>query len=99
MLVWAACRCLDAFCSGTQPKLQSPHGSLGIARDHLRGMLIHIRSAFLLRHERLQTCLDEFVFRFNRHRNRHAASLPLFLQALRTKPHPCRILIKPESSA
>ena len=49
--------------------------------------------------KRLQICLDEFVFRFNRRRNRHAAFLSLFLQALRAKPHPCRISIKPEPSA
>ncbi len=52
-----------------------------------------------LRAKRLQTCLGEFVFRFNRRRNRHAAFLSPFLQALRAKPHPCRILIKPEPSA
>ena len=52
-----------------------------------------------LRAKRLQTCLDEFVFRFNRRRNRHAAFLSLFLQALRAKPHPYRILIKPEPNA
>ena len=52
-----------------------------------------------LRAKHLQTCLDEFVFRFNRRRNRHAAFLSLFLQALRAKPHPCHILIKPEPSA
>ncbi len=52
-----------------------------------------------LRAKRLQTCLDEFVFRFNRRRNRHAAFLSLFLQALRAKPHPCHILIKPEPNA
>ncbi len=52
-----------------------------------------------LRAKHLQTCLDEFVFRFNQRRNRHAAFLFLFLQALRAKPHPCRILIKPEPSA
>ncbi len=49
--------------------------------------------------KRLQTCLDEFVFRFNRRRNRHTAFLSLFLQALRAKPQPCHILIKPEPSA
>ena len=49
--------------------------------------------------KRLQTCLGEFVLRFNRRRNRHAAFLSLFLQDLRAKPHPCRILIKPEPSA
>ena len=38
-------------------------------------------------------------FASNRRRNRHAAFLSLFLQALRAKPHPCRILIKPEPSA
>ena len=48
---------------------------------------------------RIQTCLDEFIFRFNRRRNRHAAFLSLFRQALRTKPHPCCILVKPEPSA
>ena len=52
-----------------------------------------------LRAKHLQTCLDEFVFRFNRRRNRHAAFLSLFLQALRAKPHPCHILIKPEPNA
>ncbi len=52
-----------------------------------------------LRAKRLQTCLGEFVFRFNRRRNRHAAFLSLFLQALRAKPHPCRISIKPEPNA
>ncbi len=35
----------------------------------------------------------------HRRRNRHAAFLSLFLQALRAKPRPCRISIKPEPSA
>ena len=32
--------------------------------------------------------LGEFVFHFNRRRNRHAAFLALFLQALCAKPRP-----------
>ena len=51
-----------------------------------------------LRAKHLQTCLGEFVFHFNRRRNRHADFLSLFRQALRAKPHPCRIFIKPEPS-
>ena len=52
-----------------------------------------------LRAKHLQSYLDEFVFRFNRRRTRHAAFRSLFGTAGRTKPITCKMLIQPEPCA
>ena len=50
-----------------------------------------------LRRKHLQAYLDEFVFRFNRRKSRHAAFRSLF--ALKAKPMTYNMLIKPKLSA
>ena len=52
-----------------------------------------------LRRKHLQSYLDEFVFRFNRHRTRHAAFRSLLSIGLITKPITYEMLIRPESAA
>jgi hypothetical protein len=50
-----------------------------------------------LRDKHLQSYLDEFVFRFNRRRSRHAAFFSLFSIALAAKPVTYKILIEPDA--
>src|SRR5271169_6332194 len=50
-----------------------------------------------LRRQHLQSYLDEFVFRFNRRRTRHAAFRSLFASALVRKPLTYNMLIMPEA--
>lgn len=52
-----------------------------------------------LRRKHLQAYLDEFVFRFNRRRTRHAAFRSLFTLAINAEPLTYNMLIKPEPSA
>jgi len=52
-----------------------------------------------LRAKHLQSYLDEFVFRFNRRRARHAAFRSLFTFAVRAKPITYNMLIRPEACA
>ena len=52
-----------------------------------------------LRRKHLQSYLDEFVFRFNRRRMRHAAFRSLLSIGLITKPITYKMLIRPESAA
>ena len=52
-----------------------------------------------LRAKHLQSYLDEFVFRFNRRRTRHAAFRSLCGIAVRTKPITYNMLIRPELCA
>ncbi|MFQ5567811.1 MAG: IS1595 family transposase [Paracoccaceae bacterium] len=52
-----------------------------------------------LRAKHLQSYLDEFVFRFNRRRTRHAAFHSLFQIAVHTTPTTYNMLVKPELSA
>ena len=52
-----------------------------------------------LRRKHLQAYLDEFVFRFNRRKTRHAAFRSLFGLAVKAKPMTYNMLIKPELSA
>ena len=52
-----------------------------------------------LRRKYLQTYLDEFVFRFNRRRTRHATFHSLFAIAIRAKPVTYNMLVAPEQSA
>jgi hypothetical protein len=52
-----------------------------------------------LRRPHLQAYLDEFVFRFNRRRPRHAAFRTLLAISLALKPAPYNMLIAPEASA
>ena len=52
-----------------------------------------------LRRKHLQSYLDEFVFRFNRRRTRHAAFPSLLSIGLITKPITYEMLIRPESAA
>jgi hypothetical protein len=47
------------------------------------------------RRRHVQSCLDEFVFRFNRRRTRHAASRSLLGIAACHPPLGCKILIAP----
>jgi hypothetical protein len=49
-----------------------------------------------LRRNHLQRYLDEFTFRFNRRRNRHAAFATLLGIATRCNPITCNMLIAPE---
>ncbi len=49
-----------------------------------------------LRRSHLQAYLDEFVFRFNRRRTRHAAFKSLLGIATRAKPITYKMLIAPE---
>ena len=51
-----------------------------------------------LRRKYLQTYLDEFVFRFNRRRTRHATFRSLFAIAIRAKPVTYNMLVAPEQS-
>ena len=51
-----------------------------------------------LRHKHLQSYLDEFVFRFNRRRTRHAAFRSLLAIATRVKPVTYKMLILPEAA-
>ena len=50
-----------------------------------------------LRDKHLQSYLDEFVFRFNRRRSRHAAFSSLFSIALAAKPITYKMLIEPDA--
>ena len=50
-----------------------------------------------LRAKHLQSYLDEFVFRFNRRRTRHAAFRSLFGIAVCTKPFTYNMLVRPEA--
>lgn len=52
-----------------------------------------------LRSKHLQAYLDEFVFRFNRRRTRHAAFRTLLGLSLATKPVTYKMLIAPEAKA
>ena len=52
-----------------------------------------------LRRKHLQSCLDEFVFRFNRRRTRHAAFRSLLGIAAGHRPVPYKMLISPEAKA
>jgi hypothetical protein len=52
-----------------------------------------------LRRQHLQSYLDEFVFRFNRRRTRHAAFRSLLGIAAAHQPLPYKILISPEAKA
>jgi ISXO2-like transposase domain len=52
-----------------------------------------------LRRKHVQSYLDEFVFRFNRRRTRHAAFRSLLGIAAAHPPHPYKILISPEAKA
>ena len=52
-----------------------------------------------LRRKHLQAYLDEFVFRFNRRKSRHAAFRSLLALALNAKPITDNMLIKPELTA
>ncbi len=52
-----------------------------------------------LRAEYLQSYLDEFVFRFNRRRTRHAAFRSLFVIAGQTKPVTYNMLVRPDACA
>ena len=49
-----------------------------------------------LRRQHLQSCLDEFVFRFNRRRSRHAAFPSILRIGLEIKPATYKKLIEPE---
>jgi hypothetical protein len=51
-----------------------------------------------LRRRHLQSYLDEFVFRFNRRRTRHAAFRSLLGISARTKPFTYKMLISPEAT-
>jgi hypothetical protein len=51
-----------------------------------------------LRDKHLQSYLDEFVFRFNRRRSRHAAFSSLFTIALAAKPVTYKMLIEPDAA-
>jgi hypothetical protein len=50
-----------------------------------------------LRRPHLQSYLDEFGFRFNRRRNRHAAFRRLLGIGVTVKPSPYKMLIMPEA--
>jgi hypothetical protein len=52
-----------------------------------------------LRRKHLQSYLDEFVFRFNRRRTRHAAFRSLLGISAAQPPRPYNILISPEAAA
>ena len=52
-----------------------------------------------LREKHLQSYLDEFVFRFNRRRTRHAAFRSLLGIAIAIKPTTYKMLIQPEAGA
>jgi len=52
-----------------------------------------------LRRKHLQSYLDEFVFRFNRRRTRHAAFRSLLGIAAAHQPLPYKMLISPEAAA
>ena len=52
-----------------------------------------------LRRKHLQAYLDEFVFRFNRRKTRHAAFRSLFGLALNANPLTYKMLSKPEPCA
>ena len=52
-----------------------------------------------LRRKHLQSFLDEFVFRFNRRRTRHAAFRSLLGIAAAHQPLPYKMLISPEAEA
>ena len=49
-----------------------------------------------LRPKHVQAYLDEFVFRFNRRRSRHAAFRALLGHALRAKPVTYKMMIQPD---
>ena len=51
-----------------------------------------------LRDKHRQSYLDEFVFRFNRRRSRHAAFSSLFTIALAAKPVTYKMLIEPDAA-
>jgi hypothetical protein len=51
-----------------------------------------------LREKHLQSYLDEFVFRFNRRRTRHAAFRSLLAIGLVSKPVTYKILVQPEAT-
>jgi transposase-like protein len=52
-----------------------------------------------LRRKHLQSYLDEFAFRFNRRRTRHAAFRSLLTIAVAIKPTTYKMLIQPEATA
>ena len=76
-------------------KLDPPVGGQG--RSHLKGWARGVYHG--LRRKHLQAYLDEFVFRFNRRKTRHAAFRSLFSLAVQAKPITYNMLIKPEASA
>jgi hypothetical protein len=51
-----------------------------------------------LRRQHLQSYLDEFVFRFNRRRTRHAAFRSLLGIAAARQPRPYKMMISPEAA-
>ena len=52
-----------------------------------------------LRAKHLQSCLDEFVFRFNRRLHRYAGLKSLLNLAMKSKPMTYEMLIESEQSA
>jgi ISXO2-like transposase domain len=52
-----------------------------------------------VRRKHLQSYLDEFVFRFNRRRTRHAAFRSLLGSGVACKPTIYKMLIQPETTA
>ena len=66
------------------------------ARCHLEPGTVVVSDALGLRRQHLQSCLDEFVFRFNRRRSRHAAFPSILRIGLEIKPATYKMLIEPE---
>ena len=71
-----------------------------LQRPSVPTCLVQVFSNLLqLRAKHLQSYLDEFVFRFNRRRTRHAAFRSLFGIAVCTKPFTYNMLVRPEAGA
>ena len=78
---------------------RSPRPAVGIHQvfSNLKGWARGVYHG--LRRKHLQAYLDEFVFRFNRRKTRHAASRSLFRLAANAEPLTYSMLIEPEPCA
>ena len=83
----------DCPCRREEPRLPWIHQVFSNLKGWARGVYHG------LRRKHLQAYLDEFVFRFNRRKTRHAAFRSLFRLATNAEPLTYSMLIEPEPCA
>ena len=87
----------EGACAGYLAQARWPDGFCCPACGHGKGWALGVYHG--LREKHLQSYLDEFTFRFNRRRSRHAAFRSLLAITVVRKPITYNILIAPETTA